>query len=156
MTSTVQIAYAAQGFDTWLKRRTQHTVKVSAHEPAGYLRVGDLVEFARFSSATMADRYECGRLERRGGGVRYEVHRVVTPFGGSVQERKEVPKEGEVGDRFGALEFERRQKELMRPWNQKREMRVKILERMWETVAVEAETMNKISGTTAWGMRRQD
>ena len=148
MTSTVQIAYNAQRFDSRLKR-TQLTVMISAHEPTGYLRAGDVVEFARFSPATMADRYECGQLNRRGSGVRYEVHRVVTPFGQGVQERKEVPREGEVGDRFGAVEFERRRKELGRPWNKNREMRVRILEEMCEAVGMDVEAMSKGLGAAS-------
>lgn len=146
MSSTVQISYNAQRFDSWLKRRTQTSVRVSAHEPTGYLRAGDVVEFARFSPATMAERYESGMLNRRGGGVRHEVHRVVTPFGERVEERKEVPKEGEVGDRFGAVEFERRKRELGRPWNRNGRRRVGIVEGMYDAVELEMERIRKTLG----------
>jgi hypothetical protein len=146
MSSTVQISYNAEGFDSWFQRRTQHTVRVSAHEPTGYLRAGDVVEFARFTPATMAERYESGKLNRRGGGVRYEVHRVVTPFGERIEERSEVPRDGEVGDRFGAVEYERRKKELGRPWNKDAKRRVGIVEGMHEAVTMEVERMRKILG----------
>ena len=81
-----------------------------------------MVEFARFSPATMAERYETGRLARRGdqGGVRHEVHRVATPFGSeNVRDRKGFPADegGELADRFGDVEFARRVVDLQRPWN---------------------------------------
>lgn len=148
MRSSVQISYNTQRFDNWFKRHTQHTTRILAHEPTGYLREGDVVEFARFSPATMAERYESGKLNRRGGGVRYEVHRVVTPFGEPVAERKELPKEGELADRFGDVEFQRRSVELTKPWNKKdKKRRVGILEAMWEAIQMEVERVREQSSS---------
>lgn len=142
MSKTVQISRRRQGFDGWLKRHTQRTERILAHEPSGYLRAGDVVEFARFSPATMAERYESGRLDRRGGGVRFEVHRVVTPFGEPVRERAALPREGELWGRFGDVEFERRRDELKRPWNKEDgKRRLGVLEGMCEAVQMEIERM---------------
>jgi ribosomal protein S17 len=141
MSKTVHVSFNTQRFDNWLKRHTQHTTRVLAHEPTGYLRAGDVVEFARFTPLTMAERYECGKLDRRGGGVRYEVHRVITPFGERVEERKELKGRGELWENLGSIEFERRKEELVRPWNTNPERRMGILEGMYEAVRMEVERM---------------
>jgi ribosomal protein S17 len=90
MSKTVQITFNTEYFDKWFKRRMQQPRHILAHEPTGYLRAGDVVHFARFTPATMTDRFESGKLDRRGGGVRFEVHRVMTPFGEALEDRKEL------------------------------------------------------------------
>lgn len=117
-----------------------------AHEPTGYLHAGDVVEFARFTPLTMAERYESGKLDKRSGGVRYEVYRVVTPFGEPVAQRKELKGEGELWDNFGGVEFLRRKKELGRPWNTNRERKLGIVEGMCEAVGMEVERMRQQLG----------
>jgi len=112
------------------------------------------VEFARFTPATMAERYESGMLNRRGGGVRWEVHRVVTPFGKRVEDRAELEGKGELWERLGDVEFERRKAELGKPWNKNVKRRVRILEGMFEALGMEAErtrlemglTLDKVEG----------
>lgn len=146
MSKTVQISYNTQRFDRWHRRHTQHTTRILAHEPTGYLREGDVVQFARFTPATMADRYESGMLDRRGGGVRHEVHRVVTPFAEPVEERSELAGRGELWERLGSVEFERRRRDLARPWNRSRESRVRILEGMYEALAMEVQSMRALLG----------
>lgn len=49
MFETVQISFNTQSFDHKQFRRTQHPTRIMAHEPTGYLRAGDVVEFARFT-----------------------------------------------------------------------------------------------------------
>jgi ribosomal protein S17 len=144
MSKTAHISFNTQRFDNWLKRHTQHPTRVLAHEPTGYLRAGDVVEFARFTPATMAERYECGKLNRRGGGVRYEVHRVITPFGELVEDRKELKGKGELWENLGSREFERRKEELGRPWNTNPKRRMGILEGMCEAVGMEVQKMQGI------------
>jgi hypothetical protein len=153
MSKTVQITFNTEYFDKWFKRRMQKPTRLLAHEPTGYLRKGDVVQFARFTHATMADRYETGKLDRRGGGVRFEVHRVITPFGEALEDRKELQGKGELWDRLSSVEFERRKVELARPWNQNRTRRVALLEGMWE--ALEAE-MEEIKMADQLGLRSKD
>jgi ribosomal protein S17 len=148
MSKTVQITYNTQSFDDWLKRYTQHPTRILAHEPTGYLRVGDVVHFARFTPATMADRFETGKLDRRGGGVRCEVHRVVTPFGEAVEQRKELKGEGELWEKVGSVEFERRKVELTRPWNKDGKRRMAILEGMGEALEMDVEATRTQLGLT--------
>lgn len=109
------------------------------------------MEFARFTPATMAERYESGKLNRRGGGVRWEVHRVVTPFSEPVNERKELNGEGELWEKLGDVEFERRKAEFTRPWNRGRKKRVGILEGMCEALAMEVEGLKRQLGLTSNG-----
>lgn len=141
MSKTVQITFNTQRFDAWLKRYSQRPTRILAHEPTGYLRIGDVVEFARFTPATMAERYESGKLERRGGGVRWEVHRVVTPFGERVEDRKELEGKGELWERLGDVEFDRRKAELERVWNKHGTRRKAILKGMFEALELEVERM---------------
>ncbi len=143
MSKTVQISYNTQRFDNWLKRHIQHPTRILAHEPTGYLHIGDVVEFARFTPATMADRYESGKLDRRGGGVRFEVHRVITPFGEPVEERKELQGKGELWENLGLIEFERRKTELSRSWNQARKRKVALMEGMHEALSLDLERMGR-------------
>jgi ribosomal protein S17 len=147
MSKTVQITFNTEYFDKWFKRRMQQPRHILAHEPTGYLRAGDVVHFARFTPATMTDRFESGKLDRRGGGVRFEVHRVMTPFGEALEDRKELQGEGELWEKFSTVEFERRKAELARPWNQNRERKVALLEGMWEALETEMEEM-KMAGLT--------
>ncbi|KAF7508700.1 hypothetical protein GJ744_008947 [Endocarpon pusillum] len=149
MSKTVQISYNTQRFDNWLKRHIQHPTRILAHEPTGYLHVGDVVEFARFTPATMADRYESGKLNRRGGGVRFEVYRVITPFGQPVEERKELHGKGELWENLGVVEFERRKNELSRPWNQDRKRKVALMEGMCEALSLDLEKMRLQLGVTS-------
>ncbi len=106
------------------------------------------MEFARFTPATMADRYESGKLNRRGGGVRFEVHRVVTPFGEPVEERKELQGKGELWGRLGFMEVERRKTELSRSWNQDRKRKVALIEGMYEALNLDLEKMRQQLGVT--------
>lgn len=94
----------------------------------------------------MAERYESGKLDTRSGGVRYEVYRVVTPFGDPVAERKELKGQGELWDNFGGVEFARRKRELERPWNTHRERRLGIVEGMCEAVGMEVERLRQQLG----------
>jgi hypothetical protein len=67
---------------------------------------------------------------------------VVTPFGEPVRERAALPREGELWDRFGDVEFERRRDELKRPWNKEDgKRRLGVLEGMCEAVQMEVERM---------------
>ena len=106
------------------------------------------MEFARFMPATMADRYESGKLNRRGGGVRFEVYRVITPFGQPVDERKELHGKGELWDNLGVVEFERRKDELSRPWNQDRKRKVALMDGMYEALSLDLEKMRRQLGVT--------
>jgi hypothetical protein len=104
----------------------------------------------------MADRYESGKLNRRGGGVRFEVHRVITPFGEAVEEREELQGKGELWERLSSVEFERRRVELARPWNQDRNRKVALLEGMWEALGADVEKMKIVDqlGLTSKNSRR--
>lgn len=147
MSKTVQITFNTEYFDKWFKRRMQQPTRILAHEPTGYLRKGDVVHYARFTPATMADRYETGKLDRRGGGVRFEVHRVMTPFEEALEDRKELQGKRELWESLSSVEFERRKVELTRPWNQDLKRKLALLEGMWEALELDMDEM-KMAGLT--------